>query len=285
MAEPDPLCVPSTWGPCAPYLDAEQAQALGCCPGVDLNDEATLALYERSILWASRRLFEATGGLYPGCCTAEVRPLPAPCMSLGSVPTEFAGQYLPPAIPVVVGQDANGPLLVNCWTCGVTSLSSRPLLALPFLPVRSVESITIDGDELPGDAWRLRPGTNLVARLDGEAWPVLQDPDADAGEPGTWSVRFRWGLDLPPEALPLVGMYACELTKLCQGGECQLAPGVRIVSRPGVEYDDVVVGDGAALTGFAALDDWIVSMRGGHTTVQPRIYLPGRSTSPGFLEG
>lgn len=282
---PDPLCVATSWGPCAPYLDAASAAALGCvCPDLDLNDEANAALFEQALGWASRRTFEATGGIYTGCCSSEVRPVPS-CGDGGQVPLEFAAQYLPAAIPVIVGQDANGPLLVNCWTCGPAG--GPPLLALPYLPVRAVERVTVDGTDLPDEAWRLRPGTNLLARLDGSPWPSWQDPDRETGDEGTWSVVFRWGFDLPPEGLPLVAMYACELVKLCRGGTCALGPGVRIVSRPGVEYDDVVVSPEDAdrgLVGFAPLDDWILSMRHGHTTIQPRIYVPGHGRGPSFLE-
>lgn len=284
MSDPSP-CVAQEWGPCAPYLTADTAAALGCsCQGLDLNDEADAALYGRALVWASRRLFEATGRVYTGCCTSTVRPISVACADLRGVPVEFAQQYLPPAIPVVVGQDANGPLLVNCWTCP-SSAGLATLLALPYLPVREVLRVEVNGEDLDPAAWRLRPGTNLLARIDGAPFPIDQDPDADLGADGTWGVEFRWGWDLPPEALPLLNLFACELTKLCRGGECQLAPGVRIVSRPGVEYDEVVVGDADGLTGFGPLDDWIRLQRGGHTTIQPRIYVPGHDRPSPFLGG
>jgi len=283
VSDPAP-CVATDWGPCSPYVSVDDAETIGCaCAGLDLNDEATADLFEQATVWASRRVYEATGRAFPGCCTATVRPTLTTCHDLGSVPVEFAQQYLPPAIPTILPGG-----LVNCWVCPSTS-GPGTLIALPFLPVRDVLSVQIDGETLDPSAWRLRPGTNLLARIDGNLWPTWQDPDRDLGEVGTWGIEFRWGTDLPPEGLPLVWLYACELTKLCRGSsDCQLSPGVRIVSRPGVEYDEVVVDPADAaqgLVGFGPLDDWIQLLRGGHTTVQPRIYVPGHGRPSPFLGG
>lgn len=284
MSDPAP-CVATEWGPCGPYLAVADVDCP--CAGLDLNDAPTAALFEKALGWASRRVYEATGRVYPGCCTTWVRPVLTVCHDLGGVPVEFAQQYLPPAIPVVVGDNADGPLLVNCWTCASTS-GPGTLVALPFLPVRDVLAVEIDGEALDPAAWRLRPGTNLLARIDGEMWPTWQDPDADLGAVGTWGIQERWGVDLPPEALPLVALFACELTKLCRGGECQLGPGIRITSRPGVEYDEVVLDTAdrdRGLVGFGPLDEWILSLRGGHSTIQPRVYVPGHGRPSPFLGG
>lgn len=299
----------TTWGPCTPYLDAASAAALGCvCVDFDINDEANEAVYEAALGWASRRVFMATNYFFSGVCTAKIRPCrPQPMIPglwpggsgypiapglPGWLPTELADQY-PAALPVFAGFDlGGGPLFVNCWacTCGLDACSCgfASVVALPWVPVRDVTEVKVDGVVLDPAVYRLRPNTNLLARVDGTRWPWLcQNQDEDDSHVGTWSVTFRHGIDLPPEALPLVGMYACELAKACKGQPCGLAPGVRIVSRPGVAYDDVVYDPAwreKGLVGFGPLDDWIVELRGGHTTITPRIYRPGRDWPSGYQE-
>lgn len=270
-------CPPTEWGPCAPYLDPAGVEALGCvCSGLDLGEPADVEAFERALWWATRRLFEASGGRWTGCCEETVRPVSQPCRDVGSIPVEFADRYLP-AIPHVVGEAAPGvPRLVNCWTCP-SPAGAGTVLALPLVPVRAIVEVRIDGAVLDPAAYRLRPGTNLLVRIDGAPWPTSQAIDLDDDQPGTWSVTWTWGLDLPPEAAPLLAGFACELLTLCRTGSCGLSPGVRVVSRPGVEFDDVVI-DGdlrdRSLTGFGPLDDWLLSMRGGHTTIEPRAYVP-----------
>lgn len=274
-------CAPTAYGPCAPYLTLAEADELGCCD-LDLTDEAIAAEYTRALLYASRRIFEASGRVYTGCCEATIRPCRSRCEPgstlAGSLPDELLHLF-PPAVPTVVGEDANGPLLMNCWLCSCDadpcSCRNRSRLEIPLVPVRSIEEVSIDGTVLDASAYRLRPGTNIVVRLDGEAWPTCQDPDGADDADGVWWLRVRYGYDLPPEAEPLVAAYACQLTKRCLGGDCDLAPEVRVISRPGVEY---AVMDteyrSRGLTGYGPVDDWILLLRGGHTTVHPRMYVP-----------
>jgi len=291
---------PTAYGPCAPYATVEDVVACGGCSKLNLEplDPETnpdVALLQQALEWASRRVFEATGGQWWGCCSITVAPcrpsecaypagLPAgfPPPPLGGVPVQ-PWEHLP-AVPWGTWNASGDPVFVNLWRCGCPSSGGcdcgaiGDVLVLPFGPVREVVSVTIDGDDLPAeDHWVLLPDGVLV-RTDGETWPRCQDRTKPLGSDGTWSVTYRHGLDLPPEAVPLVARYACELARGCRTGECDLPPGFRVVDREGVEFgvEEPAEYRMQGLTGFGPVDDWITLQRGGHVGLAdaPRAYRP-----------
>lgn len=268
MSDP---CV-TTYGPCAPYATVEDVGLCGCS-GFDLSPESPdLELIEAALLWASRRLFEASGGLWWGCCPVEVAPCrPVECGAPpGKVypPPELAG-WPYPSIPWGLYDASGHPAFLNVWACGCSTRTSCSCgavgdrLVLPWAPVRSVEQVTIDG--LTFTDWRIDPDGALV-RTDGLPWPSCQNLDAPLGSPGTWSVVYRFGYTLPPEAVPLVASYACELAKRCRGADCSLPAGVQVIQRDGVEFAVAEPSDyrDRRLTGFGPLDDWLALMFADH---------------------
>lgn len=297
MSDPTPTpegCEPATvYGPCAPYLTVAGAEALLC--GLDGLDVGTpeepgpdRPLFERALAWASRRVFLATGQRFFGCCLSTIRPCRSWCEAPFGVvlPGGFPWNAWP--LPELPAGWMSG--FVPVWACGCApggscSCSSWDRIPLPLLPVREIVEVKIDGDVLPPTAYAVEAQAYLV-RIDGERWPSCQDTTKPDTEPGTWSVSYRHALDLPPEGLPLVGMYAVELAKRCKGGECQLPEGVRVVNRDGVdfavsepsEYRD------QGLTGFGPVDDWVALLNGGHVSEPPRIYRPGRPSAASLLE-
>ena len=297
----DAPCTPSTaYGPCAPYATLADVQKCGSCDGMDLTGEAegedanpTLVNLLESLTYASRRVFEATGGQWWGCCSITVRPCrPNECGPQAGWPAWASPAMDPlpvhpweslPAIPFGTVTAANETVFVNLWKCGCApegcgcgAVGDR--LVLPYGPVRSIESIVIDGEELEREDHWILAADGVVYRIDGETWPTCQDTMKPNGEEGTWSVTYRHGLDAPPELVPLVAAYACELAKSCGGGDCALPPGFRVVNRDGVDFGVVEPAEyrQQGLTGFGPIDDWIMLMRGGHVGIQdaPRAYRP-----------
>lgn len=292
----DQDCTPRTsYGPCSPYATLADVQACGSCGGMDLElneDETPNAqrlLLEQALIWASRRVFEATGGEWWGCCTITVRPcrpiecsLPAASFAppVGATPS-LAWPNLP-AIPFGTVDATGQPVFVNVWRCGCAAPSCTcgtigDRLVLPFGPVREVLAVTIDGDVLDrDDHYAVTPQGELV-RTDGETWPRCQDATKDDGA-GTWSVTYRHGFDPPPELAPLVAAFACELAKSCSPEGCMLPAGFRVVQRDGVDFGVVEPAEyrEQGLVGFGPLDDWIMLMRGGHVRYDeaPRAYIP-----------
>jgi len=249
------------------------------CDAIDMNDEADRALWERMLLHASLRTFTATDGRFRGCCEATIRPCPrrVVCGPGGRLPDPGDVSWPWPAFPAMV-QAVPEPLLVNCWACTCRqercSCASLETIRLPWLPVRSVTEVLIDGEILDPSAYTLFPGTNVLGRIDGGTWPTCQDQAKPTTEEGTWSVTFKHGLDLPEDAKDLVAGFACALVKRCKGKPCGLPDGILVVKRPGVEYAVVDPQEyrKQGLTGYRPLDDWIMALRAGHARERPRLW-------------
>lgn len=289
MSDPGLECAPTVYGPCSDYAALEDLLACGPCKDLNLTGTPEENPLVRSALdalrWASRRVFEASGGAWWGCCEVVVAPCRSDrgCGPLGRMAWPPPPGLLP-ATPWGTVDAAGNPVFVNVWSCSCRTDACScgavgDRLLLPFGPVRDVVAVIIGGVELPAEGhWTLLLPEGVLARTDGELWPACQDRTKPLGQPGTWSVRYRLGFDPPPELRPLVAGYACELLQACVGGSCSLPPGFRVVQRDGVEF---AVAEPAeyreqGLTGFGPLDDWLMLMRGGHAapSLAPRAYRP-----------
>ena len=258
------------WGSCTPLVTKDDL--CGDTGSFDMNDADNLALLDVALGWASERFIMATRGRFKGCCTAVVRPAPWPANCQWG--QEYVGWFDGDAMPMQVAAGPGELRVVNCWHPRCTAPTH---ISLPYLPVREVVEVKIDGVVLdPGD-WYLTPGTNTLRRTDGRPWPTSQLPTLAADVAGTWSVTERYGLDAPPSARPLIANYGLELAKRCTGAPCELDEGVRIKSRPGVEYDlDIGVLDVdyrlEGLTGYRPLDDWCHQLFAGQAKTRPRLW-------------
>lgn len=274
------------FGPCGSYITASRARELCPCASVPAPSEGQPDRLDQLLLWASRRVFMATGYRFWGRCTDTIRP----CRTYAGWPTPTV--LIPddwpiwpyPALPLPVGDR-----FVNVWACGHAgpscSCTGFPSLPLPLLPVRSIVAVQIGTEVLDPSQYRLVAGAWLQ-RVDGGVWPACQET-APLGDPGTWGVTLQHGLDLPPEAEPLLALYACELGKLCGNqNDCQLGPGIRVTRRGDTEYELVASDDyrERGLTGFDPLDDWIALLNGPNTTTPPRLFRPGRHAPAPLLE-
>lgn len=273
----EPGCEPVPYGPCGPYVLADEVVCP--CDVIDPNDEGDAALWERMLWHASLRTWEATDGRFTGCCETTIRPCRMPVRPRPGLfdPASHLWPWDTPALPMVAQVNPE-LLLVNCWacTCGLNECGCRRLetIRLPWLPVRSIVEVKIDGVVLDPSAYRLMPGTNVLARIDGEFWPTCQNQALPDTEEGTWSVTFKHGADLPDDGKDLVAGFACALSKRCKGKACGLPDGILVVERPGVKYAvvDPQKYRQEGLTGYAPLDDWIMALRGGHARQRPRMW-------------
>lgn len=272
MSVCDPL-----WLPAQPYATAAD---LPCdCKKVDTGS----TVYEWALMAASRRVYEVTFGQFPGCFETKIRPCRKVCSTLHERLAQqdaLRRQHsLPPAMPFIV-DGGPAPLLVNLWACDCAEDPCscggvRDFIVLPYRPVREVLEVLLDGEVFT--AWEL-VGAKLY-RTDGLPWPTCNAPLADT-EPGTWSVRFSHGVGLPPEGAALVALYACELAKMACKEKCDLPDGIRVVSRPGVEYGVLDYRYRSQnLTGYIPLDDWLNVLLGGNRRAreQPRIWSARRA--------
>lgn len=261
-----PPCTDQAFGPCTPLVTADDL--CGDCGKLDLNDADNFALFEAMLAIASERVVMATRGRFTGCCTATIRVGADRSVCDGALVPELAAQLDPgyEALPLLV-DGSPAPVFLNCW--GPAGREGRRSIHLPYLPVRDVLEVTVGGELLDPAAYYVEPGTNLLRLTDGTDWP---NADID--------IVFRHGYDLPPSGRPLVAMYACELAKRCTGAPCELPEGIKVLSRPGVQFGDEVVIDTEyrreGLTGYRPLDDWIRQVFAGQSKTRPRMWRPRR---------
>lgn len=194
-----------------------------------------------ALLGATGILFRLTGSVWPGECQDTVRPNRTGCTCDPSR-TRKGCHYLSE-------------------------------LELPGFPVLAVSNVTLDGDVVSEERYRVDDGRWLVYLPESDnasrrGWPCCQRLDRTTGEDDTWEVAYTWG------GLPDVqGLAACRsLAKellLAQhpgcGTACRLPVRVQSVTRQGISYvllDDLSMFD-QGRTGLPEVDLWLGSIRVG----------------------
>lgn len=207
-----------------------------------------------------------------GTCEITVRPCRDDCSEgLSTFNGSGPGVSGTPWSPVIIdGLWYN----LGCGRCGDRcSCAYVPSLALPG-PVASITEVIIDGVVLDATAYRV-DNRRLLVRQDGGEWPRCNDLSLPAGEPGTWSVTYERGVEVPDGGQVAAGVLATELAKAaCGDKECALPRRVQTVTRQGVTiamldaFDDVEKGH----TGIWIIDSWLASMT--QVPQRARVYSP-----------
>lgn len=142
--------------------------------------------------------------------------------------------------------------------CSCPGLSG---VALGGWPIIAVSEVLVDGVALDPSAYRVDNGSTLV-RLDGDAWPCCQDMSLPVTELDTWQVTYSYGRAIPSGGQLAAKLYACEVAKLCAGGECRLPAKVQSVSRQGVTAGFIDLGAVAEMgqIGIPIADQWLASL-------------------------
>lgn len=181
--------------PCEDYATEADFEASPCECVVD--DPATIP---QLLQCATQVMWIATGRVITGVCESTVRP---------------------------VGSDACG----RPHDCGRT----MPSVALQG-PVVSVDEVKIDGVVLPAASYRMLDAHRLI-RVRASAgdpvltWPACQALDLPDTEPGTWSITYKHGEQVPAFLTEATLEYACELAKQAHGEPSALPDGTISVSR------------------------------------------------------
>lgn len=203
---------------------------------IDEDDDAVL--YDFLLAAATEILWRASGRRY-GLCSATVRPCSPGCAQL---PTYLRSRGLYQALG---GSLPFFPILLNgawsncssCGDCGACRCCTAGCheVDLPA-PVYSVENVTVDGEELSSDLYRL-DSNRLLVRTDGVCWPRCQDFALPDGAVGTWSVTFTHGLPVTPLGQLALGVLFCEMWKGANGNDCALPLNTDGIFRQGVNID------------------------------------------------
>lgn len=265
---PVDVCAPTEWLPCGPYVTPDDACAP--CERIDFGNPSDLALWEQNAWYATRRVFLATGAKFTNCCEMTFHPCQQQCgtsiyqhgLPVGTGP--YAEAISAP-VPVQGGW-------INVWACSCGSAVDDCMchdyayLPLPFAPARSITEIVIGGVVLNPAVYMLPDFQPYIIRTDGQEWPRCNSWDDPSVE---WTVTYRFGYDIPPEAKPLIAAYTCELTKLCKRQKCDLPVDQYRVHGDQIFAVDIEGYRKQLLTGYFPLDDWIIQIRNGQTIRKP----------------
>lgn len=240
-------------GPCTPWITTDD---LACV--IPTGQEASA---QEAVDAATWMLHVASGRRYRGACLVSVRPCRdgwESCWEQSLTPATWIGGH-------------------GRWdNCGCSPLAT---ILLAGLPVRSVESVTIDGDTLAEDAYRLDPGGRLV-RIDGDLWPSCQNMAAAPGGIGSFVVTYRWGRDAPQAAKNAASQLACELWAAQHNPDvCRLPANVTELVRQGVTITRAAQAFNlrSGATGLAAVDAFLGSSSAARPAV---VYSPDVAPFP-----
>ncbi|MFD4314985.1 hypothetical protein [Streptomyces sp. NPDC058548] len=242
-----------------------------CC---DIPEGMPEEEVERWTLVASIILWGLSGRRW-GPCPVTVRPCRRSCLE--STVTSFqAGAGTGPWIPYI-GVDGAWR---NASVCGCKSDCSCGELCEVYLPgpVYDIVEVNVDGDVLVPEQYRVDAPGKLV-RTDGECWPTCQDLAAPPGEPGTFTVTYRWGLPLDAAAIAAVSELTCHLLKGCSpGGSCGCKTNRNLtrISRQGVDMEmpDPTLIYSEGRTGLPMSDMWLAMVNPYRMTSPSRVYSP-----------
>lgn len=174
----------------------------------------------------------------------------------------------------------NGGAYIGMWDRCSTHASAcdcggSVYVALP-MPVGRIDSVKVDGVEVPRSAYRLDNGRNLV-RMD-KPWPVTQDLTKSDAEVGTFSVTYLNAYPVDSLGAYAVGVLAMEFAKMCSGTKCRLPAGVTSISRQGLTMDipSGVFPDG--MTGIREVDSFVALWNPNARQNASRVWSPDRPT-------
>lgn len=250
-------------GPCTWPISYSGCANTATFDQLDSADKDTVEEMAIELLW------RWTGRAF-GICPMVIRPRvgcqrPSTYWGFGPFPVGgSAASWTYGPFPSTAWLTSGGYLIDLCCGCcgpGSISCSTPTVVKLPG-PVSAVNSVTIDGADLPAaGAWTL--DNDRLVRTDGESWPTTQNADLPDTEVGTWSINFDWGRTVPVGGQVAAGVLAMELAKaLCSDSSCQLPQRVRAITRQGVSmavldgFDDLDKGR----TGIWLIDSWVASI-------------------------
>lgn len=214
---------PPRSGPCSHWAKPEDVAADAHLDINALDPE----LLDIALSIASEALFLKSGSIYSGTCEDTIRPVRR--SGFAQIPEGYPF-YRPPMAELVAGQWYNfgGDPTLLCD-------GDRKVIDLGQYPVTHA-SVKIDGAPLDPAAYRIDLW-HLLRRVDGQLWPGPNNLDLADTEPGTWSVKIRYGQPPSQFAQTACAQLAAQLTKHAMPDQkCDLPLRATQVSQRGVTF-------------------------------------------------
>jgi hypothetical protein len=147
--------------------------------------------------------------------------------------------------------------------------------------VYDIVSVDVGGTVLLPEAYRVdAPG--LLVRTDGGCWPDCQDMAAAPGEPDTFTVTYRVGLEIDEAAEAAVSDLTCHYLRGCSPGSCGCKSNRNLtrISRQGMEMEipDATLIYSQGRTGLPLVDLWLAVVNPGRLQNAGRVYSPDYKT-------
>jgi hypothetical protein len=182
-----------------------------------------------------------------------------------------------PFYPVDLG---SGDWINLIGRCHCTSLEDFTRVTLRG-PVNTVSSVTIDGVAVPPASWRLDEG-EILARTDGNTWPLWQNTSLPSGAAGTFVIDYAIGIPAPAALLYAAGDYALEWARASAPNSstlCRLPSRAKEITRQGISMtlvsSDRLLRDG--LTGIPSIDGVVIALNPNRYVARPRVLVPHRA--------
>lgn len=225
-----------TMPPCQTWISGEDITG---CPSASSLESVQL---DQIAITASMLMYELSGRQWSGICgPVTVRPCRqggcgAGLNSWGASQWSWGYWSGSWGYGSFWGNENGGRLC----SCGYDSK-----VELAGYPVTEITQVKIDGAVVPTtftggepqyrlDQWR------YLTRLSDPAspneplhWPACQRLDLEDDQPGTWSVRYRYGVPPPPLGFEAAKQIACQLMLAVAGQPCQLPANVTQIARQG----------------------------------------------------
>lgn len=278
---PAPPTVPVT-GPCSSWINGEDVAAQGITGiGSEVWMLDDVAYAASSLLWS------LTARQFPGVCETTVRPTGDACGCFGYSPAAGLGPWY--WTSAWFGGSYSWFWSNECGDsrgCGYTSK-----IRLGGYPVREILEVKVDGNVIPQNDpdtgapnWRLDDRRDLVRMWvpngnnpTPQHWPVCQQIALDDNQPGTYSVKYTWGSDVPVLGRMAAAQLAKELWLAQTTGKCALPSRATKVVRQGVTVDRLVplaslLRQGA--TGLQLVDAFIADVNPQGSKMRSAVWSP-----------
>lgn len=272
-------------GPCFPWTTDAAVKA--AVSGIDAAADLT-----EWIEAASEVLYALTGRQFKGLCRATIRPGHEGCSCGGRCSAHAWGWPFSGGFGLYGSGWYGG---YGAWPIGMEGPRNTLICASEIdlgHEARSVESIKIDGVEIDPATWRLDPLGKLVRQPDSSGnrlvWPCCQRVDLPSGRPGTFEIRYLYGLDPPASVVMAVNVLAGQFWLASNGsGQCKLPQHVQTMTRQGVTatfITDTSVFLAKGFTGLSVVDQVIAAFNPAHVQRRARVISidvePHRRMSP-----
>lgn len=283
VLEPDRSPV-ATAGPCSSWINGDDVAAYDPTLGVG---SATWELDDAAVA-ASALMYELSGRQFPGVCQQVVRPCRQTCGCWG--PASGFGPFFWTSADV-----AGYAYAWWGWTnesgdrCGC---GNESYVRLAGYPVRDILEVKIGGVVIDPSEYRLDQRRFLLRLADlstspptDRFWPVCQDLSVPDSEPGTYSISYTYGADVPVLGRWAASQLAAELWKAfpANQGECRLPSRVTRIARSGVTMDRILptadlLRQGA--TGLQFVDSFIAAVNPTKQRRRSAVWTPDVAAFP-----